>query len=166
MTEIALSRKERAGLLDLLAQTSDTRLLRRTYSLLWFDEGESVLEIAEQLQVSRRAVYYWLDRFLERADLPLVDRLSDAERSGRPVTVQGIIEPLLDAIIDTDPRTQGYRSTVWTAPLLARYLADYHQLSASVPSVRLALARLKIDWKRPRHRLALRPDTWRQVKGG
>lgn len=166
MTAIALSRKDRAGLLDLIAQTSDTRLLRRAYSLLWFDDGESVLDIAEQLQVSRRTVYYWLDRFLERAHLPLVDRLSDAERSGRPVTVQGIIDPLLDAIIDTDPRVSGYRSSVWTAPLLVRYLADYHQLPASVPSVRLALARRKIDWKRPRYRLALRPETWRQAKGG
>lgn len=166
MTDIVLSHKERAGLLNLVARTRDTRLLRRAYSLLWLDEGESVLEIAEQLQVSRRTVYYWWERFLDRADLPLVDRLRDAERSGRPTTVQGIIDPLIDAIIDTDPRARGYRPSVWTAPLLVRYLADYHQLSASVPSVRLALARLKLDWKRPRHRLALQPETWRQAKGG
>jgi len=166
MTEIVLSRKERAGLLDLIAHTNDARLLRRAYTLLWFDEGDSALEIAEQLQVSRRSVYYWLDRFLERTDRPWVDRVSDADRSGRPVTVQGIIDPLIDAIINTDPRALGYPSTGWTAPLLVRYLADHHQLSASAPSVRLALARLKIDWKRPRHRLALRSDTWRQAQGG
>ena len=83
MTEIALSRKERAGLLDLIAQTSDTRLLRRAYSLLWSADGESVWAIAQQLRVSRRAVYYWLERFRERADLPVADRLSDTPAAFR-----------------------------------------------------------------------------------
>jgi len=32
--------------------------------------------------------------------------------------------------------------------------------------VRLAIQRLRIRWKRPRHTLALRPATWRQAKGG
>ena len=29
-----------------------------------------------------------------------------------------------------------------------------------------AIARLGIRWKRPRHQLARRPDTWRRSKGG
>lgn len=166
MTEFKLSRKEHAAMLDLIAHTADARILRRTYALLWLDEGESVSDIAERLSVSQRSVYNWLNRFLDRADSPLEERLSDAERSGRPVTVQGIIDPLIDAVIDTDPRSRGYHSTVWTVPLLVQYLADQHQLSVSAPSVRLALARLELHWKRPRHRLALRPETWRQAKGG
>jgi transposase len=166
MTEIRLSRKEHAALRDLIAHTGDARILRRAYAIVWLAEDESVSEIAERLRVSQRSVYNWLNRFLERTDSSLEDRLSDAERSGRPATVQGIIEPLLDAIIDTDPRTLGYRSTVWTVPLLVRYLADHHQLSVSPPSVRLALARLEIHWKRPRHHLALRSETWQQAKGG
>jgi hypothetical protein len=31
---------------------------------------------------------------------------------------------------------------------------------------RRAIDRLGIIWKRPRHELALRPETWRQSKGG
>ncbi len=166
MTELMLSGQERIALHDLIARTSDARLLRRAYAILWLDDGESVSEIAEQLTVSRQSVYNWLERFLERADDRLVDRLSDADRSGRPVTVHGIIDPLIDAIIDSDPRTLGYRSTVWTVPLLVRYLAEHHQLQVSAPSVRLALARLDIHWKRPRHQLALRAETWQQAKGG
>lgn len=166
MTEFKLTRKEHRAMLDLLAQTTDARILRRTYALLWLDDGESVADIAERLSVSQRSIYNWLTRFLERTDSPLEARLSDAERSGRPVTVQGIIDPLIDAVIDTDPRAFGYHSTVWTVPLLVQYLADQHQLSVSAPSVRLALARLALHWKRPRHRLALRPETWRQAKGG
>ena len=166
MTEFKLKRKEHRAMLDLIAQTTDARILRRTYALLWLDDGESVADIAERLSVSPRSVYNWLNRFRERTDFPLEERLSDAERSGRPVTVQGIIDPLIDAVIDMDPRALGYRSTVWTVPLLAQYLADQHELNVSAPSVRLALARLELHWKRPRHRLALRPEAWRQAKGG
>jgi transposase len=65
-----------------------------------------------------------------------------------------------------NPRKLGYRSTVWTAALLATYLRDKHQIAVSADSVSLAIARLRIRWKRPRHNLALRPETWRQAKGG
>jgi transposase len=166
MTVLMLTGKVRAALLDLIAHTTDARVLRRAYAVIWLDDGESVPDVAEQLNVSRQSVYNWLERFVACRDLPLDLRLSDAERSGRPVTVQGIIDPFLDAIIDTDPRALGYRSTVWTVPLLVDYLAEQQQVSASPQSVRLALARLDIDWKRPRHRLALRAETWPQAKGG
>jgi transposase len=166
MTEFKLKRKEHRAMLDLIAETTDARILRRTYALLWLADGESVADIAERLSVSPRSVYNWLNRFLERTDSPLEERLSDAERSGRPVTVQGIIDPLIDVVIDIDPHALGYRSTAWTVPLLVQYLADQHKLNVSAPSVRLALARLELHWKRPRHRLALRPETWRQAKGG
>jgi transposase len=166
MTVMMLSNQIRAALLDVIAHATDARVLRRAYALIWLDDGESVPDVAEQLQVSRQSVYNWLERFDSRRDLPFALRLCDAERSGRPVTVQGIIDPLLDAIIDTDPRAWGYRSTVWTVPLLVDYLAEQHQVNASPQSIRLALARLDIDWKRPRHRLALRAETWQQAKGG
>ena len=166
MAELTLTGRERALLLELLDTTVDARLLRRTYAILWLDDGEVVSDVAHQLNVSRQSIYNWCERFVRRQDLPLVRRLSDADRAGRPATVQGVIDPLLDQVIDSDPRNWGYRATVWTAPLLVHYLADQHQLSVSCQSVRLALTRLKIHWKRPRHRLALRPETWRQAKGG
>ncbi|CAG0928388.1 hypothetical protein TFLX_00895 [Thermoflexales bacterium] len=104
MTVLKLTGKARAALLDLIAHTTDTRVLRRAYAVAWLDDGESVPDVAEQLNVSRQSVYNWLERFIARHDLPLTRRLSDAARSGRPVTVQGIIDSMLDAIIDTDPR--------------------------------------------------------------
>ena len=166
MTEIALGYKERVQLEELVSHTRDARLIRRAYALLWLDEGETTHEIAVQLGMSQRTVYNWVDRFVEREGFALEVRLADATRSGRPCTAQGIIDPLIEAIIDTDPRERGYRATVWTAPLLVHYLADDHHLTVSCQSVRLAIARLRIRWKRPRHTLALRPATWRQAKGG
>jgi len=166
MTDWELNARERKQLEALAAQTHDTRVLKRAYSLLWLDDGEDVVAIAEHWQVSRKSVYNWHARFCARQGLPLELRLADGARSGRPCSAQGVIDPLLDAVIDTPPADFGYRAAAWTAPLLAQYLAEVHQLQISLQSVRLALVRLRIRWKRPRHRLALRPATWRQSKGG
>jgi transposase len=166
MTNSALKPTERTALEDMIAHARDARLVRRACGVLWLNDGESADDIAERLGVSRQTVYNWAERFLGRAGLDLEARLADAERRGRPCTAQGIIDPLIEAVIDLDPHDFGYRSTVWTAPLLVRYLADTYKIVVSCQSVRLALARVRIRWKRPRHRLALRPDTWRQAKGG
>jgi len=166
MTAFALSHKERTLLEQLVSDTQDVRSVCRAYGLLWLDEGEAIQAVAARLSVSRQTVYNWTERFVERKGCALEVRLADAERSGRPCTAQGIIDPLIEAVIDIDPHERGYRSTVWTAPLLVGYLAEQHQLAVSCQSVRLAIARLKMRWKRPRHQLALRPATWQQAKGG
>jgi transposase len=165
MTELNLSSKERAALTHLIAHTSDARILQRAYALLWLADGKTYPTIADQLSVSRQTVYNWVERFRQRTGSDLEKRLADAQRSGRPCTAQGVIDPLIDAIIDTSPRELNYPSTIWTASLLVCYLADQHQLTVSCQSVRLAIGRLKIRWKRPRHYLALRSSTWRQAKG-
>jgi transposase len=166
MTDSILSRRERTKLQDLVAQPHDARQTVRAYALLWLDDGESVPVVAQRLGVTRQTVYNWAARFQARTGSELAARLLDAPRSGRPCTASGIIDPLIDSVIERDPREFDYRSTVWTAPLLVEYLRSEHQLVVSDDSVRLAIARLRVRWKRPRHYLALRPDTWRQAKGG
>jgi transposase len=157
---------ERRQLLRLLDQTHDARQLRRGQALLWVHEGWPTARVADLLRVSRQTIYNWAQSFQDRTDLDLPDRLLDAPRSGRPATALGIIDPLVDAVIDEDPRDHGYRSTTWTASLLQRYLEEVHEIETSRKSVSRAIARLGIRWKRPRHRLGLRPETWRQAKGG
>ncbi len=166
MTLVTLNRRERRVIEQLIASTSEATTLRRAQALLWLSQGESAAAVAERLQVTRQAVYKWAARVTECGAKELAARLAEAARTGRPRTITGIIEPLIDAIIDTDPRDLDYRATVWTASLLTQYLADHHQLAVSRPSVSLALTRLEISWKRPRHRLSLRAKFWRQAKGG
>ena len=166
MTPLRLSAREREGLQDLLAHGSFAKAACRVQALLWLAAGQPAERIAEVLGVSRRTVYYWAQRFQERSDLDLAARLADAPRSGRPPTALGVIDPLIAEVIDRDPRDLGYQSTGWTNRLLRRYLRKAHHLSVSRKSVSLALERLGIRWKRPRHQLALRPQTWRQSKGG
>lgn len=166
MTDSILSRRERVKMQDLIAHPHDARQTLRAYALLWLDDGESVPEVAQRLGVTRQTVYNWANRFQARTDLEISLRLLDAPRCGRPCTATGVIDPLIEAVIERDPREFDYRSTIWTAPLLVEYVRDEHHLVVSDDSVRLAIVRLRVRWKRPRHQLALRPDTWRQAKGG
>ena len=161
-----LSLRERRALEDLTIRTDEAKSLRRAQALLWLDDGDDVQEVAERLLVTRQAVYKWVSHFHACDRLPISARVAEGQHTGRPRTVHGVIDPLLDTIIDSDPRNLGYRATVWTAPLLKQYLLDTHGLAVSRPSVSLALDRLRIRWKRPRHHLSRRPSTWRQAKGG
>ena len=166
MSAFQLRPWELRQLLNLLDHPHDAKQFRRAQALVWLHEGQPVLHVAELLGVEPRTVYNWACAFRERTDLDPPARLLDAPRSGRPPTALGIIDPLIGAVIEDDPRDYGYRATVWTAPLLQRYLEEVHAIETSRKSVGRAIARLGICWKRPRHRLGLRPETWRQAKGG
>jgi|SRR6185437_7117980 len=166
MATIILSDRLRGELEDLVTHTPLAKEWSRAQALLWLADGESVEQVAELLRVSRQTVYNWAERFRQREGLDLRVRLLDAPRSGRPPTALGIIDPLIEAVIDEDPRLLGYHSTVWTAALLIQYLKRAHGIEVSRKSISAALARLGIRWKRPRHQLSLRPETWRQSKGG
>jgi transposase len=166
MTLVTLSPEEQSILEALAVQTKDAGQLRRAQTLLWLSQGERVPEVAERLHVSRRTIYRWADRLAAGCPLHLATRLLDGARPGRPRTVRGVIDPLINAIIDRDPRDVGYRYTVWTAALLRQYLQEQHHLAVSPKSVSLAITRLGLRWKRPRYDLSRRSATWRQAKGG
>ena len=166
MLPIILSDRLRGELEGLVAHTPLAKERCRAQALLWLAEGRSAEEVADLLLVSRQSVYNWLDRSRQREGLDLRARLLDAPRCGRPPTALGIIDPLIAEVIDNDPRESGSRSTNWTATLLMEHLKRAHDIEVSRKSVGLAIARLRIRWKRPRHQLALRPETWRQSKGG
>lgn len=166
MTTVELSDQDRVSLEIIATQTKSSRQFKRAQALIWLDEGESVDEVAQRLGVARRTVYYWIERFTAANGHELACRLADAPRSGRAVTADGIIDDLIDEIIETDPRILGYRSTIWTAPLLQQYLADSYRIEVSLRSVSYALARLELVWKKPRYDLIRCSPTWRQAKGG
>jgi transposase len=166
MALIALNDRQRTELEDLVVRTPSATERCRAQALLWLDEGDAVEEVADLLHVSRQTVYNWVGRFQERSGLDLRARLLDAPRPGRPRTGRGAVDPLIAAVIDSDPRDLGYHATVWTAPLLCRYLQEHHDIEVCDRTVGRTIERLGIRWKRPRHQLALRSPTWRQSKGG
>jgi transposase len=166
MALLQLPPDEAWALGELLRRPAGAEEFRRAQALVWLHQGRSALDVAELLGVRRQTIYNWVERFEARRGLDLQARLCDAPRGGRPLTAQGVIDPLIEAVIDHDPRRYGYRATSWTATLLCRYLEESHGRVTSERSVRRVLAQLDLRWKRPRHALANRSPTWRQAKGG
>jgi transposase len=165
MALIKLNARQVAQLEKFLTTRPDARQLKRAQALLWLADGDSVEEIARRLRVTRQTVYNWIQQFKSRADLDLKERLADGPRSGRPPTALNIIDPLINQVVEKDPRQFGYRRTTWTASLLQIYLKEKHQIEVSRSSISHAIDRLRISWKRPRHTLALRDEKWRRKKG-
>ena len=166
MARLVLSDRQHSELETIVSHTHGAKERSRAQALLWIADGVDVVEVADLLQVSRQTVYNWMSRFQERAESELRARLFDAARPGRPRTARGTIDELVATVIDGDPRKFGYHATVWTAPLLGRYLREHHAIQVSDRTVSRAIDRLGIRWKRPRHELARRSETWRQSKGG
>ena len=166
MTTLKLSSQERKWLQALAARTTAADVLRRAQALLWLASGHGIEDVTQRLCVCRRTVYLGVAQSVAGAADARAGRLRAWPRRARPRTASGIIDPLIDSVIDQDPRELGYRSTVWTAGLLRQHLSESHQLAVSQRSVSYALSRLSIRWKRPRHQLALRARYWRQAKGG
>jgi len=166
MAIIELDNKERKLLEQLIRETDNTTQLRRAQSMLWLDNGMEVEEVAALLYLSRLTIYKWVRQFQEREGLEIEERVSEGVRSGRPRTVNGVIDRIIDEVIDKDPRKLGYNSTGWTASLLKEHISKKLNNTVSEKSIQLAIERLRIRWKRPRHQLALEPKTWRQSKGG
>lgn len=165
MMPLTLTNRQRTELQNLLIHTPWAKHRCRAQALLWLAQGKPVDEVAELLQVTRQTVYNWMDRFQARPG-NVATRLGDAPRCGRPRAGDGELDALIAVVIDQDPHRFGYNSTGWTAPLLACFLEDHHQIEVSRKTVSRVIERLGLRWKRPRHVLALRPDTWRQAKGG
>ena len=95
MAILELSSRERV-LLEIIANEAvNPRLLRRAQALIWLSDGESPDEVAERLSVTRRSIYYLVERFQANGQDEMVKRLDDAPRSGRPSTADGIIDDLI-----------------------------------------------------------------------
>lgn len=69
-------------------------------------------------------------------------------------------------MLKRDPLRWGYRSPVWTVPMLRAQVLRVAGEKVSLRTVRRALRTLRYRYKRPRFVLARRSRTWRQAKGG
>jgi transposase len=161
-----LSKKEKNELHTIIHTTSDASIYQHSIAIIALNSGESPNIVAKELQVCRQSLYKWFSRFKSCSQDSIENRLSNKKSTGRPKTVSGIIDEWILEVIDHDPRKYNYSSTTWTAGLLAKYIHEKHNFSASYNSIRRALDRLGFKWKRPRYTLSNRPSNWKRKKGG
>jgi transposase len=123
---------------------------RRGRAVLGYIEGQRVVDIAAELDVTRGSVNRWLQWYQAMG----IEGLITATAPGRsPKLVEAQKEELV-ALVEAGPLAAGYQSGVWTGPMIGdlierRFAVHYHK--HNVPRL---LHELGFSVQRPRKRLA------------
>lgn len=117
MAIVELTSKEHDALEQIVRYGRDSRLTLRAQAILRLDADEAASAVAEEMQVSRQALYALAARFAQRSQWGVVDRLSDAPRPGRPDRKSACVQQLLPTLLAAVPTDYGYPGYAWTAGL-------------------------------------------------
>jgi transposase len=166
MTRTSLTNSQRQELQHLARRGRDARMVRRAQGLLWLDQGEHPMTVAQRLGVTRESVYAWIRRLKHQGARPLAEKLMEQPRSGRPREKRQAVQKMVQLVMDTQPSQYGYQAEGWTADLLRHHLKATQGIEVSDARVRRGLQGMGYRWKRPRYVLARRDPFWRQAKGG
>ncbi len=166
MARISLTDRQRQELQHLARRGRDARVVRRAQGLLWLDQGEHPITVAQRLGVTRESVYAWLRRLKYPGAGSLAEKLLEQPRSGRPRAKRQAAEEVVGQVMAIQPSQYSYQAESWTAALLRHHLKATQDMEVSVATVRRCLKGMGYRWKRPRYVLARRDPFWRQAKGG
>lgn len=117
-----LNEEEREHLQQLVNRhNTPQQLALRASIILLADERRNHQDIARELGISRDMARLWRNRWLElsQKEVPIVERLQDAERAGAPATfsLEQIVQ--LFAMACEPPEKYGRPMSEWTAGELA-----------------------------------------------
>ena len=135
-TPLQLNKTEREQLQQLVNRHSTAQQIAiRASIILLADEGQNHREIARDLNISRDMARLWRNRWLElrQKDIPVAERLADAERPGGPMTFN--LEQILQlfAIACEKPEDYGRPISHWTARELASEVVKLGIVSSISP---------------------------------
>lgn len=124
------------------------RVSQRTHLILLSAQHYSVPHLVQIFGLSAHSVRFWIRRF----DASGPNGLRDAPRSGRPHKLGPQAEQRLVDALRTDPATQHptFLATMWTVAMLTLLLTKDLHLAVAGSTVRSALHRLGLRWRRPR----------------
>jgi transposase len=142
-----LTQQERETLESRL-RSSDAFVVRRSQIILFSAEGASMDEIARRVGYSAETVRRVIHQF-NQAGLDALEKKSRRpHRIHRAYTEENAEK--LKALLHHSPREFGKPSSIWTLELLAEvsYEQGLTEKKVSIETVRLALLRLGVQWKR------------------
>lgn len=136
------------------------RVAQRAQMVLLSAQRRTVPEIASIFAVEYKTVRKWLRRFGAEGPAGLYDE----PRSGRPHQLTDSVRTKLVEMVQQDPEQAGYRATFWTVAMLVLALTDQLRVHLSVSSIRQALHRAKLAWRRPRLAMPAKTDPQKAAK--
>ncbi len=132
------------------------RVSQRAQMILLSAQHRTVPEIATLFEVSRATVRFWIRQF--EAEGP--PGLRDDPRSGRPRKATPPVEETLLTLLQQDPQQvqPAFLATFWTTAMLVLALTTGWQVRLSRGTIRNALHRLRLRWRRPRLSMPRKTD--------
>ena len=133
------------------------RVAKRLHAVTLNHDGLSSGQIADFLQAPRSKVSQWLSDYEQFG----FEALLEGQRSGRPTQLTKPQRVRLEDIIDSGPQAWGFLSGVWSAPMVARVIAEEFAVAYTARHVRRLLHEWGFSVQRPRRKL-LRADPDKQ----
>ncbi len=158
---VAEERQVRAGL-----RARDAFTFRRSQIVLASAAGRRAPQIAQQVGCTDQTVRNVLRAFAARG-VACLQRQSSRPKSARP-ELDADKRQQLRALLHRSPRTFGKARSTWTLELAAEVCFE-HQLTTrrvSDETIRQALLRLGIKWRRARHWITSPDPAYQRKKSG
>jgi transposase len=132
-------------------RSADAFTLRRCQILLASANGQSPLLIARNLGCTAASVRNAIHAF-DREGMVCLQLKSPRPKSARPLLDDNFDEPLRH-LLHQSPRTFGKQRSSWTLALLADVCFEkaWTPRRLSIDTIRLAIKRLGVCWKRAKH---------------
>ena len=159
---LGFKRSDELRLKKALRRAADKHPFQRAQAVLLVAQGRALTEVASVAGVSLQTVYNWVTRYLAAHQL---SALEDSPRSGRPRTAPQITSARILQEVHRNPLRLGYRTTVWTMPLLAHHLSQRYHCGLSSYTLRRRMKALGLRYKRPRYFYEEKEPNRAQKKG-
>ena len=121
------------------------RFYRRIIAILQLHQGRSCSEVAEMLQVSKRAVEYWRKKFLLKGVAGIRPLAKGKSRSSRLSKDQ---KDRLYNIVVAGPEKSGYSTAVWTCSMIRDEIKKRFNVSYHPNYVSSILKSIGLSWKK------------------
>lgn len=147
-SELGFTHRDRQRLARALRETGSARLFRRLQAVLLVAEGRTIPDVAHITGLGQSTIYSLRDQYLHTHQ---VASLEEQQRSGRPRVAPEVTNKRILRELRRQPLRLGYRTNVWTVPLLAAHLNERYGCSISPRTLRRRMREVGLRCKRPRY---------------
>lgn len=135
--------------------------VRRARAVLRFFRGEKYRDLCRQLDIAQPTLARWVKRFRAQG----VEGLKDRRAPGRVGRLQSHAQAWLPQVIHVSPRALGQAQDRWTLKALQKLCLQQTGVAISTESLRRALHRLELSWKRAKKTITSPDPEYPQKKG-
>ncbi|MFQ6093890.1 MAG: winged helix-turn-helix domain-containing protein [bacterium] len=151
----------RLAVQDEIVRSEESRYDHRLHGILLVCSGLSCRQVADLFGHSPRTVQYWVNRFEQGG----FAGLQEAERSGRPGSLDEATRLAVGADLRRSPLELGYSQNLWDGKLLSHHLATKYGVNIGVRQCQRLFHQLGFRRRKPRGVIAKAdPEARRRYK--